>query len=110
MFFSPSKGFVFLTFLCSSSAVCISSLAKLEQGGVGSCFLLVSLSFDLAEHSEMRAEPTQYCTPWMLGHSPSMKLARNVWSNLRERNLLLDLKELILPLNNKNKTNSIKVN
>lgn len=80
--FLPSNGFVFLTFLCSSCAVCISSLAELEQGGGGSCFLLVSLSFDLAEHSEMRTEPTQYCTPWMLGHSPFVKLARNVWSNL----------------------------
>lgn len=81
-FAKPCKCFffkiiTFFTFLCSNStrscAVCVSSLAEPEQGGGVSCFLSVSLSFDLAEHWEMRAEPTQYYTPWTRGHGPFLK-------------------------------------
>lgn len=84
---NPAKVFFFfLTFLCSKStrscAVCVSSLAELEQGGGVSGFLSVSLSFDLAEHWEMRAEPTQYYTPWTRGHGPFLKLAKHIWPKL----------------------------
>lgn len=64
--------FLFLSFsnlwlyieLCSLCFI----ISRAAEGRGVSCFLSVSLSFDLAEHSGMRTEPTQHYTLWTQRH------------------------------------------